>query len=114
MANNPQRPGRLKYNVARFMLAPYDFTETLSRLDDICQWLDAMGFAQLDRVRVYSRNIRKIIAAEARGEVQALQESIPIAEAREIFWSYVDADEFVRAVTALRNQLGDDLAAAPI
>ncbi len=33
---------------------------------------------------------------------------------REIFWSYVEADEFVRAVRPLRAALGDELPAVPI
>ena len=32
---------------------------------------------------------------------------VAFEQAREILWSYVDADEFVRAVAALRNALGD-------
>jgi len=92
----------------------YDFNEVLSSLDDISQWLNSLGFTTPDRVRVYCRNIRKMIAVEASGGMEALQATIPFAAAREIFWSYIDADEFVRAVTALRNSLGDEAAAAPI
>lgn len=33
---------------------------------------------------------------------------------REIFWSFVEADEFVRAVRPLREALGDELPAVPI
>lgn len=96
------------------MLPRYDFGETLARLDDICQWLGGLGFTQVDRVRVYSRNIRKMTEVQARGGMKALHETMPLSEAREILWSYVDADEFVRAVTNLRDKLGDDFAAAPI
>src|SRR5262249_47965381 len=96
------------------LLPPYDFAETLSRLEDIGQWLDSLGFTRLDRIRVYGRNIRKMFTAHDAGEIEALQESIALSDARETLWSYIDADEFGRAGTALRNELGDDLAAAPI
>jgi hypothetical protein len=92
----------------------YDFNETLARLEDISDWLTGLGFTALDRVRIYGRNLRRMMEVQANGGMEALQESIPFAEAREIFWSYIDADEFVRAVMALRNRLGDEVAAAPI
>jgi hypothetical protein len=96
------------------VLDRYDFNDTLLRLDDISHWLNDLGFTTPDRVRVYGRNIRKMIEVQASGGMKALQAVIPLAEAREIFWSYMDADEFVRAVAALRNSLGDEAAAAPI
>jgi hypothetical protein len=99
---------------AREMFQRYDFNATLSSLDEIGQWLNGLGFTATDRVRTYSRNIRKMLEVQASGGMEELQATIPLDKAREIFWSYVDADEFVRAVTALRNSLGDELAAAPI
>ena len=44
-----------------------------------------------------------MIEVEANGEMAALQATTPLAKAREVLWSYVEADEFVRAVNALRN-----------
>jgi hypothetical protein len=41
-------------------------------------------------------------------------QNITEARRREIFWSYVEADEFVRAVRPLRAALGDELPAVPI
>ncbi len=96
------------------VLERYDFNDTLSRLDDISHWLNDQGFTNVDRVRVYGQNIRRMIEVQARGGMEALEATIPYADAREIFWSYVDADEFVRAVEALRASLGDDAALAPI
>jgi hypothetical protein len=55
-----------------------------------------------------------MIEVEASGGIEALQATIPFAKAREVLWSYVEADEFVRAVSALRYCLGDEPAAAPI
>ena len=86
----------------------------LAQLDEIDTWLNSLGLSNLDRIRVYRRNLQKMIAAHDRGELEELQQVIEYDEAREIFWSYVDADEFVRAVGALRESLGDDVAAAPI
>lgn len=96
------------------MFERYDFSDTLSRLDDISHWLNDLGFITPHRVRVYGRNIRRMIEVQASGGMEALQATIPFAKAREILWSYVDADEFVRAVAALRNRLGDEAAASPI
>ena len=96
------------------MLEPYDFNDTLWRLENIASWLNTLGFTTPDRVRIYSRNIRKMIEVEASGGMEALQATITFDKARESFWSYIDADEFVRAVSALRNSLGDKLAASPI
>jgi hypothetical protein len=92
----------------------YDFNDTLARLDDISHWLNDLGFTTPDRVRVYGRNIRRMIEVHAKGGMEALQATLPFTEAREVFWSYMDADEFVRAVAALRDSLGDEAAAAPI
>ena len=55
-----------------------------------------------------------MLEVEQRGQMEALQNSVPIEKAREIFWSYIDADEFVRAVSALRMNLGDASALGPI
>jgi hypothetical protein len=100
--------------VAELVLDLYDFNETLAQLDDISHWLNSLGFTALDRVRIYSRNIRRMIEVRDNGGMEALQTSMPIDEAREIYWSYIDADEFVRAVATLRKSLGDEIAAAPI
>ena len=62
----------------------YDFEETLRRLEEISHWLNDLGFVSLDRVRVYRRNIRRMIEVQASGGMEALQESIPFEEAREI------------------------------
>jgi hypothetical protein len=43
-----------------------------------------------------------MVNAEARGEMWYLQQTMPFDAAREIFWSYVEADELVRALEALR------------
>jgi len=96
------------------MLDQYDFNETLARLDDIHQWLKSLGFTSLDRVRVYRDSIRRMLEFDANGGVEALQESIPLARAREIYWSYIDSDEFVRAVDSLRESCGDSIAAGLI
>ena len=96
------------------MLDHYDFNDTLSRLDEIIQWLKGAGFNKTDRIRVYRRNIAKMLDVNANRAIDDLQATIPIAAAREIFWSYIDADEFVRTMTALRNTLGDKAAVALI
>lgn len=92
----------------------YDFRDTLLRLEDISRWLDALGFTAIDRVRIYTENIRRMIEVEARGGIEDLEDTIQFEKAREVLWSYVEADEFVRAVEALRKGIGDELAAAPI
>ncbi len=96
------------------MLDPYDFADTLSRLDDIDGWLKSLGHSAPDRIRQYRQNIRNMIEVEVSGGMEALQATIPLAKAREVLWSYVEADEFVRAVCALRRCLGDEPTAAPI
>jgi hypothetical protein len=41
-------------------------------------------------------------------------QSLPAAKVREVLWSFVEADEFVRAVGPLRISLGEKMVAAPI
>jgi hypothetical protein len=55
-----------------------------------------------------------MIEIQGRGEMENLQKSISVERAHEIFWSYIDTDEFVRAVVALRGSLGDKIAAVRI
>jgi hypothetical protein len=92
----------------------YDFADTLSRLDDLDDWLKSLGHCAPDRIRQYRQNIRNVTAAENRGEIEELKSKITYDKAREVLWSYVEADEFVRAITALRACFGNNLPAAPI
>jgi hypothetical protein len=92
----------------------YDFNETLSRLEDVGLWLSSLGLNSRNRVRVYTENIRQMIEVYSRGGMDALQDSISIERAREVFWSYIDADEFVRAVSAIRDRCGEAAPLAPI
>jgi hypothetical protein len=96
------------------MLELYDFADTLARLDDLDVWLKSLGHRAPDRIRKYNQNIRNMIAVDHRGGIEKLQDKISIDKAREVLWSYVEADEFVRAVTALRARFGDNVPAAPI
>jgi hypothetical protein len=98
------------------MATPYPFEETLSRLDEIDGWLKSLGYGAYDRIRRYRRNFRDMLelqSDEAVDSVQALQKMTE-EKRREIFWSYVEAEEFVRAVGPLRDCLGDRLPAVPI
>jgi hypothetical protein len=87
----------------------YDFAKLLADLDDIDRWLTGMGFASVDRIRKYQRNIRSMIAAHESGRVADLQESMPFDQAREILWSYIESDEFAWAVLALRKYYDAEL-----
>src|SRR5579862_3670809 len=51
----------------------YDFNDALSRLDDISHWLNDQGFTNVDRVRVYGQNNRRMIEVQARGGMEALE-----------------------------------------
>jgi hypothetical protein len=95
-------------------LEPYDFHEALLALDDLDAWLTSLRHHCRDRIRQYRDNIRQMLAVESRNEMDALQASISWDRAREILWSYIEADEFVRAATALRRRFGDRIPAAPI
>jgi len=95
-------------------LDPYNFQGTLSTLDDIDVWLTSLGHNCHDRIRQYRDNIRQMLGVESRNEMEALQASISKAKARETLWSYIEADEFVRTVTALRRCFGDHVPAAPL
>jgi hypothetical protein len=92
----------------------YDFRETLLALDDLDVWLTSLGHNCQDRIRRYRDNIRQMLDVESRGAMEALQASVLWTRAREILWSYIEADEFVRAATSLRRRLGDHIPAAPI
>jgi hypothetical protein len=98
------------------MPEPYPFEETLSLLNEIDDWLKGLGYGAHDRIRRYRRNIRdmlKLQLDDSVDETQALSK-IPEEKRREILWSYVEAEEFVRAVGPLRGCLGDQLPAVPI
>ncbi|HXS98334.1 MAG TPA: hypothetical protein VN736_27245 [Candidatus Limnocylindrales bacterium] len=95
-------------------LEPYDFQRTLLALDDLDAWLRSLGHNCHDRIRRYRDNIRQMLGVETRNEMELLQASISWARAREILWSYMEADEFVRAASALRRSFGDHIPAAPI
>jgi hypothetical protein len=80
----------------------YDFAALADRLDDTSEWLKSQGIAAPDRLWRYRTNIRRMMAAESRGQMEHLQQTMPEDEAREILWSYVEGDELVRALDALR------------
>lgn len=84
------------------MRETYDFQELLTRLSELGSWLTSIGLVGPDRLRRYRQNIERMMAAQSRGEIQRLQETMPLDEAREILWSYVEGDELVRALDALR------------
>jgi hypothetical protein len=81
---------------------PYDFNELISDLESIDSWLQEQGLSNPDRIRKYLRNIRRMIEVQKSGGLPDLQHTLPVEEAREILWSYVEADEFVRAISSLR------------
>ena len=91
----------------------FPFEETLAKLDEIDVWLQGHGYKAHDRIRKYSKNIRQMLAFQASDNLHLL-ENISDEKRREIFWSYVEADEFVRAVEPLRSCIGDDVLASPI
>lgn len=93
----------------------YNFNETLSLLEEISVWLKTLGFPAANRVHRYRCNIQKMLKIEESGGMNALKAaSMPVGKVREILWSYTDSDEFVRAITALRKKLGDEITAAPL
>jgi hypothetical protein len=87
----------------------YDFAKLLSGLDEIDRWLTGLGFASFDRVRKYQRNLRRMIVAQESGRIADLQQTMPFDQAREILWSYIEADELVRAILALRKYYDAEL-----
>jgi hypothetical protein len=84
------------------MREPYDFCGLVTRLGDLANWLSSIGISAPDRLRRYRQNIERMLEVEARGEIEELQKTTPLEEAREILWSYVEGDELVRALDALR------------
>ena len=96
------------------MPEPYPFEDTLARLDEIDQWLRSRGHRAHDRIRKYRKNIREMLELQAWDENLESIRDISEERRREIFWSYVESAEFVRAVGPLREILGDDLPAVPI
>lgn len=80
----------------------YDFHELLAHLDDVIGWLNGIGISSQDRLWRYRQNIQRMMKAHEEGQVEHLQRTMPLDEAREIFSSYIEADEFVRALVALR------------
>jgi hypothetical protein len=96
------------------MPQPYPFDETIAHLDEIDQWLRGRGLQAHDRIRKHRKNIRDMIELQGWDENLETLQNIAEGRRREIFWSYVEADEFVRAVRPLRSALGDELPAVPI
>lgn len=96
------------------MPEPYPFEDTLARLDEIDQWLCSSGYRAHDRIRKYRKNIRNMLKLQAWDENLDSIQNISEARRREILWSYVESEEFVRAVSPLRERLGDNLPAVPI
>jgi hypothetical protein len=96
------------------MPQPYPFDETIAHLDEIDEWLRLRGLQAHDRIRKYRKNIKEMIELQGRDENLETLQNITEGRRREIFWSYVEADEFVRAVRPLRAALGDELPAVPI
>ena len=85
------------------MPEPYPFDETIAYLDEIDQWLRGRGFQAHDRIRRYRRNIKEMIELQRLDETLETLNDITEERRREIFWSYVEADEFVRAVHPLES-----------
>ena len=96
------------------MPQPYPFDETIAYLDEIDQWLRGCGLKAHDRIRKYRKNIKEMIEFQGWDENLETLQNITEGRRREIFWSYVEVDEFVRAVRPLRAALGDELPAVPI
>jgi hypothetical protein len=95
------------------MIKNMPFEEMLAQLDEIAEWLHGKGFQAHHRVRQYQRNIRHMLQAQSDGIFQGL-EHLPESKRREILWSYVEADEFTRAVVPLRARIGIEASTLPI
>jgi hypothetical protein len=80
------------------MPQPYPFDETIAHLDEEVQWLRRRGLQAHDRIRKYRKNIKEMIELQGWDENLETLQNITEGHRREIFWSYVEADEFVRAV----------------
>jgi hypothetical protein len=91
----------------------YDFAALLSQLAEIDEWLKSRGFNTADRFRRYAANIREMTAMEG-ATVRAYKNTVSEEKAREILWSYVEADEFVRAIASLRAHMGQNIPDAII
>src|SRR5579875_207082 len=96
------------------MPQPFPFDELIVDLDEIDRWLRGRGLQAHDRIRRYRKNIKEMIEVQRRDERLESLQNITEERRREIFWSYVEAEEFARAVRSLRATLGDELPAAPV
>jgi len=92
----------------------FPFNELIADLDEIDHWLRGSGLQAHDRIRKYRKNIKQMIDLQSRDDQLETLQNVTEDRRREIFWSYVEADEFVRAVKPLRAALGDELPAAPV
>jgi len=96
------------------MPQPFPFEEIIADLDAIDRWLREHGLEAHDRIRTYRKNIRQMIAVQESDEKLETLQNITDERLREIVWSYVEAEEFVRAVLPLRAVIGADLLAVQI
>ena len=67
------------------------------RLDRVIDWLNGIGISSPDRLWQYRKNIRGMIDAAARGEMEQLIQTMAFDDAREIFSSYIEADELLHS-----------------
>jgi hypothetical protein len=87
----------------------YDFASMLAAFNEIDGWLKANQFTTNHRFRRYAANIRMMLERENDGSMEAFQQAVTKEKAREILWSYVEIDEFVRAITSLREHFGENV-----
>lgn len=96
------------------MPEPFSFETLLQELNTISEWLSARGYRTHDRIRKYRKNVRRLLELEREDSSFAIRAKMSDAQIREMLWTVVEADEFVRAVVPLRLVLGDEMAGAPI
>ncbi len=67
------------------------------------QWLSELGITNTNRIRQHHDNVQLLAEAQTKDQIDQLRSSLGPAKAREIFWSWVEAFEFLEVFQFLHN-----------
>ena len=94
----PGAPGQ-RSGVKSSNMEPYNVRDVIEKLDRIDQWLCERGLKKHDRIRIHKRNLTQLADAQDDEEkFLPFFDGLPDEKRREMIWSIVEADEFVKSL----------------
>jgi hypothetical protein len=80
-------------------MEPYNVRDVIEKLDQIDQWLCERGLKKHDRIRIHKRNLTQLAdAQDDEDNFLPFFDGLPDEKRREMLWSIVEADEFVKSL----------------